>query len=268
MFQKWKESGIAAPGRGRPLKVQISEAEKEVSKVLRSRSTDSSAFMLGNMKNIFTNKIKEQVAKDGLGPESVTSGCSDELAKAMLTAVAMGEETGKLTNQSLLVKTEKMFQAEHSIFSAYANALTYLSTHFIEGPMPSNLPQFKVDKLDSRAIETIELTKIALEADNVYPVIPNLVTSCDDSTNFVIEGVQGGTGDWEWKIVDTVNTDSSVRIDFKVQGKNEISGGLRIRPTFTLSASGLSAPPYITVSGLSKEEQCPIFCPGGICTCS
>ena len=83
MFQKWKESGIAAPGRGRPLKVQISEAEKEVSKVLRSRSTDSSAFMLGNMKNIFTNKIKEQVAKDGLDPESVTSSCSDKLAKAI-----------------------------------------------------------------------------------------------------------------------------------------------------------------------------------------
>ena len=118
MFQKWKESDIAAPGRGRPLKVQMAEAEKEVSKVLCSRSTDSSAFMLGNMKDIFTDKIKEQVAKDGLGPESVTSGCSDKLAKAMLTAVAMGEETGKLTNQSLLMKTEKRFQAEHSILSA------------------------------------------------------------------------------------------------------------------------------------------------------
>ena len=118
MFQKWKESGITAPGRGCPLKVQMSEAGKKVSKVLCSRLTDRSAFMLGNMKDISTNKIEEQVAKDGLDPESVTSGCSDKLAKAMLTAVATGEETGKLANQNLLVKTEKRFQAEHSILSA------------------------------------------------------------------------------------------------------------------------------------------------------
>ena len=130
--------------------------------------------------------------------------------------------------------------------------------------MPSKLPQFQVDKLDSRATEIIEWMKIALEADNVYPVNPNLVTSGDDSTIFTIEGVQGRTGDWEWKIVGTVNKDSSVRSDFKVQGENEISGGLWIRLTFTLSASGLSAPPYTTVSGLSKEELCPILCPDGI----
>ena len=74
--------------------------------------------------------------------------------------------------------------------------------------MPSKLPQFQVDKLDSRATEIIEWMKIALEADNVYPVNPNLVTSGDDSTIFTIEGVQGRTGDWEWKIVDTVNNDS------------------------------------------------------------
>ena len=43
---------------------------------------------------IITNKIKEQVTKDGLDPESVTSDCSDKLVKAMLTAVAMSEETG------------------------------------------------------------------------------------------------------------------------------------------------------------------------------
>ena len=40
IFQKWKASGIAAPGRGRPLKVHIAEAEKEVSNILRSRSTN------------------------------------------------------------------------------------------------------------------------------------------------------------------------------------------------------------------------------------
>ena len=131
---------IAAPNRGYPLKVHIAEAQNEVSNVCRSRSMDNSAFMLGNMKDIFTNKIKEQVVKDSLYPKSVTSSCSDKLAKVMLMTVAMSKETGKLTNKSLLVETEKRFQAEHSIFPMHANDLTVHSTHFIEGPVPTNLP--------------------------------------------------------------------------------------------------------------------------------
>ena len=67
MFQKWKAIGIAGPGCGRPLKTQMAEAQEEVSNVLRSRSMDSSAFMLGNMKGISRNKIKEQGTKEGPG---------------------------------------------------------------------------------------------------------------------------------------------------------------------------------------------------------
>ena len=132
--------------------------------------------MLSNMKGIYTHKVKEQVAKDGLDPECVTLGCGDKLAKAMTMAVAMGEDIGNLTNKKLLTKNEKRFQAEYSMFSAYAYALTVLLTRYLEGPMPSKLKQFQLDKLDPQALETMEWTKTALEAKLVHPVNSKLVT--------------------------------------------------------------------------------------------
>ena len=112
--------------------------------------------MLDNMKDIYTNKVKERVAEDGLDPECVTSGCSDKLAKVMTMVVAMGDGMGKPTNKKLLTKTEKRFQAEHSMFSAYAFALKVLSTRYLEGPVPSKLKRFQLDKFDARAFETVE----------------------------------------------------------------------------------------------------------------
>ena len=51
------------------MSIQLEEAQIGVSNIFRSRSTNSSAFMLGNMKGIYTNKLKEQVTEDGLDTE-------------------------------------------------------------------------------------------------------------------------------------------------------------------------------------------------------
>ena len=57
-----------------------------------------------------------------------------------------------------------------------------------------------------------------------------------------------------------------ILLHFKVQGEKtkcpEESG--YGSPLHTLSASGLSAPPYIAVSGLREEELCQILCPDKI----
>ena len=81
-----------------------------VSNILLSRSTNSSAFMLGKMKDIYTNKVKERVSEDGLDPKYVTSECSDKLAKAMTMAVAMGDNIGKPTNKKCQGKQRKDFK--------------------------------------------------------------------------------------------------------------------------------------------------------------
>ena len=55
-----------------------------------------------------------------------------------------------------------------------------------------------------------------------------------------------------------------VRSDFKVRDDGEMAGGLRVRLTFTFSAAGLAAPPYVSVSGLTAEELSVDACPDGI----
>ena len=59
-------------------------------------------------------------------------------------------------------------------------------------------------------------------------------------------------------------TDSSVRSDFEVGDDAQNSGGLRVRLTFTFTAAGLAAPPYVAVSGLTDSELSPELCPEGL----
>ena len=75
---------------------------------------------------------------------------------------------------------------------------------------------------------------------------------------------KGGEEEWEWKLVDNTNGNTSVRSDFEVGSEAEQGGGLRVRLTFTFTASGLAAPPYVAVSGLTEEELSPELCPDGI----
>ena len=40
-----------------------------------------------------------------------------------------------------------------------------------------------------------------------------------------------------------------------------MAGGLRVRLTFTFTASGLAAPPYVAVRGLTETELSPKILP-------
>ena len=92
---------------------------------------------------------------------------------------------------------------------------------------------------------------------DVYPVSPNLVLSTDDTTLFVFKGITDANRDWHWKIVDGTERNASVRGDFKVGVDEENTGGLRVCLTVTFTASGLAAPPYVAVSGLTSKELSP-----------
>ncbi len=118
--------------------------------------------------------------------------------------------------------------------------------------------------LSDDAKKTVEWVREAFGADEVHPVDPNLVLSTDDTTVFVFEGAQNdgrigigigiGIGKWEWKICDKSEPSSSVHSDFQVGEGVQMAGGLRVRLTFTFTASGVVAPPYVAVCGLTEEE--------------
>ena len=104
----------------------------------------------------------------------------------------------------------------------------------------------------------------ALCANQLYPVNLNLTLLTDDTALFAFGGVKNSEGELEWKIIDETNVNVNVRSDFKVGKDAENNGGLRVRLTFTFTASGLAAPLYIAVSGLTGDELCPKLCPDDI----
>ena len=57
----------------------------------------------------------------------------------------------------------------------------------------------RLHRLSFDVKQTMECVKEAYDAEQLYPVNPNLVLSIDDTTLFVFEGSAGGKEDWEWE---------------------------------------------------------------------
>ena len=265
MYNRWKQTK-EINGRGRKPIIETSDIKSAVKDVMKDCSRDSNAFQLKDMEKLLESKKKEKAEKDGLDQETVKSGVSKNTARAAMVALAMdADDQMAFTKKKLNTTTESRWRSEHSPMCGYSYATTVLSTHVNRGPMPHNIAKkWKPDQLSASAKETMAWMKEAYDGDDVYPVDPNLILSTDDTTLFVFEGAKEGKGDWDWKIIDRTNGDSSVRSDFQVGNDAENSGGLRVRLTVTFTASGLAAPPYVAVSGLTEDELSPILCPDGI----
>jgi len=265
MYKRYKANNTIPSGPGRPFSIGVAELENNVTTTLTSRSSSSSAFTLGSLKESIASKKKFEAKANGLDPDGVACGISDRTAKVLMTAAAMGLPGTYFTKKKLQIKSASRFVAEHSLFMAYAFATTAISTGFIPGRTPAHLVgKFRPDRLSPSARETMDWVKLAWGEDEIYPVDPNLLLSTDDTVLFVFQGCKNAKDDWEWKIIDSTNGDPSVRSDFQVGEDAEHTGRLRVRLTFTFTASGLAAPPYIAVSGLTDEELSPKLCPDGI----
>ena len=107
MFKLWKSKNEVPHPPGRPQKMAVAETQDAMSSIFQARTSSSSAFKLSDMKEAFTNKLKDTAAADkGFGPDSVTTGASDYLSKAMTVAAAMGEEATTFSKKALLKRRD------------------------------------------------------------------------------------------------------------------------------------------------------------------
>lgn len=262
MYNQYKKNLVVPGGRGRKSLMNLDEVTDTIKTTLKECASDSNTFKLSHMKDCYEQKKKEQAEKDGLDPDSTNCNVSDVTAKVAIVAAAMSRDDLTLSDKNLQTKTLARWIAEHSIMGGYAYAATVLSTHFIEGDR--RWANYNPDNLGTDALETMEWMKKVMNADKIFPVNPNLVLSTDDTSLFVFEGQSNNNNDWDWKIIDKTNGNSSVRSDFEVGDDAGNNGGLRVRLTFTFTASGLAAPPYVAVSGLTESELSVEKCPDGL----
>ena len=268
MYKRTKSNGGVARGPGRPSKMDLDEIVQKTQTQLKDRSSDSNTFKLKHMKNIIVQKQKDVAAAGGLDPATIECSVTTEQAKICMTATAATASGVSFSKKKLLKKTTSRYRSEHSIMCGYAYAATALTTMYLTGTQPSWMSTVRSELLSPTTLKTLEMVKRLHGSEEVYPVNPNLVLSTDDTTVFVFEGTKdnGGEEEWDWKIIDMSNN-SSLRSDFEVGSDAENSGGLRVRLTFTFTASGLAAPPYVSVSGLTEEELSVELCPDGILAC-
>ena len=208
--------------------------------LLKDRSHDSSAVQLEHMKKIMEIRQKEKANKDGLDPDTIKCKVTTRAAKVNLIVAAVEGEVA-FSKKTLLIKTEARFRAEHSVMSGFSYATTCLMTHYIEGRKPSWMRNIDMTSLPFSVKKTLDMVKGVFGTDEFCPVNPSLVLSTDDSSLFVFEGTSrdvSGEEKWEWKLIDVSNNNASVRSDFEVGDDSENSGGLRVRLTFTFTASG------------------------------
>ncbi len=87
----------------------------------------------------------------------------------------------------------------------------------------------------------------------VYPVRPELVTSTDDTTEYIFEGcVKKGTGQFRLVSKESCKERGS-RSVYNMNGSNDMNG-IRVKNTWTFSGAGLTSPLFVTVSGLSERS--------------
>ena len=264
VYNKWKRTGVFR-GVGRPNLMSVDEIGEATKKALKDRTNDSNTLKLKHMKQIIVKKKEEVTEADGLDPNSIKVVATAEWSKVAMTAAAATAGGVSFSKKKLLAKTASRYRSEHSLMCGYSYALTALTTMYLKGSRPSWMGDVRFDKLSASTLETIDMVKQAYGTDNVYPVNPNLALSTDDTIIFAFEGtIRNPEEDWDWKIIDKDNSNSGVRGDFEVSDDAENSGGLRLRLTFTFTASGLGAPPYISVSRLTADELLVEACPDRI----
>ena len=111
-------------------------------------------------------------------------------------------------------------------------------------------------ELESASIRTralYELTRRARGGAPIWAVKPQLLFSTDDTTTFIFDGKDGKKGKWVFAS-DTAVKNRGTSSIYR-QEKVNIMNGLRVKVTFTFSAAGMTAPLFITISGVSEDEM-------------
>ncbi len=155
-------------------------------------------------------------------------------------------------SQTSLVKTTTRFAAENSIRGCISNLALINSTHFYPVQNKDSNPSAEMKIMPESTKMLLDMV-LAAWGTSVCPVLPELIVSTDDTTEYIFEG----TKDEQPKFV--LTTKSSIR----KRGKNALyrvedsksMNGMRVKLTFTFTAMGNCFPLVVTVMGLTKKEM-------------
>ena len=165
-------------------------------------------------------------------------------------------------------KTESRSAAEWSIRSTISYLMVVLATHFVRAEPSAFHP--KMNSLDPEILAAWELVEevngkslsihsINNSIEKLIPVLPQLVTSTDETTLFITSQIINNKEVWFLyaKAVGSNNVlDSSKRDNYSTKMSGDAHcRGLRITLNNTFTAGGRVAPAFVCVYGLTPDEM-------------
>ena len=165
-------------------------------------------------------------------------------------------------------KTESRSAAEWSVRSTISYALVVLASHFVRAePSPYHPKMNSLDPEISAVWELVEETNnkslsidpIDITIKKLIPVLPQLVTSTDETTLFITSHIINNKEVWFLFAKACENStvlDSSKRDNYSTTMSGDAHcRGLRITLNNTFTAGGRVAPAFVCVYGLTPDEM-------------
>ena len=235
-----------SPGGGRPPIASLDEV-KTMAASLEGQSGRvwSDTDLSRALSHIHTKKMDEAGLVSLSAPEFSRS------SKRNYMALLSNQESISIS-QSSTQKTTTRFAAENSLRASISNLALIGSTHFI--PVPSEDADIREEMKSLPEHTKMLIIRVANAwGTSVFPVLPELIVSTDDTTEYIFEG----KCEKESKFV--LATKSSImkrgsNALYRVHDSKSMSG-MRVKLTFTFTAMGNCFPLVVTVTGLTEWEM-------------
>ena len=235
-----------SPGGGRPPIASLDEV-KTMAASLEGQSGRvwSDTDLSRALSHIHTKKMDEAGLVSLSAPEFSRS------SKRNYMALLSNQESISIS-QSSMQKTTTRFAAENSLRASISNLALIGSTHFI--PVPSEDADIREEMKSLPEHTKMLIIRVANAwGTSVFPVLPELIVSTDDTTEYIFEG----KCEKESKFV--LATKSSImkrgsNALYRVHDSKSMSG-MRVKLTFTSTAMGNCFPLVVTVTGLTEWEM-------------
>jgi hypothetical protein len=172
-------------------------------------------------------------------------------------------------SQSRSQKTMTRYAAENSLRASMSNLALIASTHFI--PVSSDDCDIR-EEMKSLPEPTKMLLNLVSDAcgTSVFPLLPKLIVSTDDTTEYIFEGVKEAQPTFvlATKSLIMKRTTNSL---YHVKDCKSMSS-MQVKLTFIFTAMGNCFPLVVTVTGLTEQElsrqdfvhiEIPGLCIGG-----
>ena len=210
------------------------------------------AFNIKSIKNKVQDRVDQKMVKKGIMPSNITKKFLSKRALCIYyNMIACDEKLGVSSNPTK--KTIARAQAEKSLRSTMSFILTVALTSFIVGKAPKNHPALKRTGTEGSQVLR-DLVSSCYGNNAVYPILPSLLTSTDDTTLFVHKHKKDKERKDGKTYIAPVNHEKKFKNLFETSTEGKKTEGMRVRLTTTISGSGQVSAIYVTIKGLTQKE--------------